>query len=436
MQSLASLAPVLGLFGAVIGAVAGAWFTRRFRDPNPTILVDHLEIASTSTRGPDAVTVTNRELIIALEDDPFVGRPSRINSATVPESQYVTYLRDALKEIDEVIDHRLPTTKAVAQQLRDCLATDDYESFEKIWAQDQANLWLLLSIGVRWGDFSYPQEAPDLLSLSQFREWAEGGSKTKATIILSLPGAGRDIKFDWVKSSESEPTNIQNMQSKDVRECAERTANAFAYRVRDDLVCAVRFLLSGMRYAAPLRELRERVKKDLEAHNRLLLKGQITNTGGSPFAVLNNGSIFVTTAGYPYTKVESNGDKRPLRYPSNTQIRVLLAEDNPSSRNSPNLSYTSPVSIAPGTTSRFVAVSEKLLKDVDQDGVLLDAYKAGERDFYLGSWAILPGRKPQRPQYTTPQLFRDWEAENEVPPRPTRPGTSSSSRRSGSRKSN
>ena len=91
-SELAILAPILGIFGAVLGAVVGAYFTRRLRSPNPTILVDHLEIATTSQRAPDAVTVIDRELIIALEDDPFIGQPSNIDSATISEGQYVPIL--------------------------------------------------------------------------------------------------------------------------------------------------------------------------------------------------------------------------------------------------------------------------------------------------------------------------------------------------------
>src|SRR5215207_6232498 len=109
MTSLALLAPILGIFGAVTGAVVGAWLARRLRDPSPTILVDHLEIAATSTRAPNAVTATNRELIISLEDDPFVGRPSNISSATIHEHVYVTYLREVLGDIEDAINHKLPS---------------------------------------------------------------------------------------------------------------------------------------------------------------------------------------------------------------------------------------------------------------------------------------------------------------------------------------
>ena len=98
------------------------------------------------------------------------------------------------------------------------------------------------------------------------------------------------------------------------------------------------------------------------------------------------------------------------------QIKVLLGEENRPYESS-GLTYTFPLSVAPGTTSRFIAVSEKLIKDLDEEGVLSASYNMAERTFYLGTWVILPGRRPQRSQYTTPQLFRNWETENEVPPR-------------------
>ncbi len=129
----------------------------------------------------------------------------------------------------------------------------------------------------------------------------------------------------------------------------------------------------------------------------------------------------MATDGYPYTRIDSNGDKRQLRYQGDMQIRVLLTDEqmrHDSASASPGLAYASPISVAPGATTRFTGVSEKLIKDLDQHGVVLDSYNAGERTFYLGSWAILPGSKPQRAQYTARQLFRDWETENEVPPKP------------------
>ncbi len=284
MQSqLAILAPMLGVFGAVVGAVVGAWLTRRLRDPSPTILVDHLEIATTSLRATNAVTVTNRELIIALEDDPFIGSPSEISSATIPEGQYVNYLRNVLGKIDEVIEHKLPTARALAAQLRDCLATDDYESFERIWAQDQSNLWQLLSIGVLRGDFSYSEQAPAAPTSSTFREV----TRYSGSLVVILPGAGRDISFFFKETSPQ----YDEVKNEEVRNCAERTANAIAQHNRNDLVEAIRFLLNGAQYEAPLRELRERVKKELEAHNRLLLRGQISNTGADLATVASHISV-------------------------------------------------------------------------------------------------------------------------------------------------
>lgn len=140
-----------------------------------------------------------------------------------------------------------------------------------------------------------------------------------------------------------------------------------------------------------------------------MIQGQISNTGGSPFSVLNDGQLFVETQGHPYT--EGEGENRTQSYyDTDTQIPIMMP--NAKGR------YDVPVSIEPGETYRFTAVSTQRIEQMEHSQVLLDIFGAGDKLCYMGARVTLPGRSRRRGKpriYTARRLFRDWKAGVEIP---------------------
>ncbi len=132
-----------------------------------------------------------------------------------------------------------------------------------------------------------------------------------------------------------------------------------------------------------------------------MIQGQISNTGGSPFSVLNDGQLFVETQGHPYT--EGEGENRTQSYyDTDTQIPIMMP--NAKGR------YDVPVSIEPGETYRFTAVSTQRIEQMEHSQVLLDIFGAGDKLCYMGARVTLPGRSRRRGKpriYTARRLFRD-----------------------------
>ncbi len=151
---------------------------------------------------------------------------------------------------------------------------------------------------------------------------------------------------------------------------ARETANAVAERDRGRLREITNWLYEAAQSNKErLDVLQERIQEELKTYDRLVIQGQISNTGGSPFSVLNDGKLFVETQGHPYT--EGEGENRTQSYyDTDTQISIMM----------PNYKgrYDVPVSIEPGETYRFTAVSTERIEQMEHSRVLLDIFGAGE----------------------------------------------------------
>ena len=146
----------------------------------------------------------------------------------------------------------------------------------------------------------------------------------------------------------------------------------------------------------------------MRIYDRLLIRGQISNTGGSPFSVMNEGKAFVQTKGYPYAHREDGGKVKQSYYPEDMQIAVLL----PNGKGA----YDVPISITPQEVHRCTAVSDNLIESLDSDGVLTNVFTAADRNCYLGVLVTLPGKDAVQPYHTVHRLFRDWKTDIDVPP--------------------
>jgi hypothetical protein len=399
------LGAVLGIFGAVIGAIVGAWSARRLGTPKPIITVDQLEMTSSTTRWTSGVTIPNKALINTIEENPLLQVKmmfsGKAEERRMTETKYIEFLHRSLRDIDEVTNV-LASAREVATRFREHLATDDYESFERMWSREQISLWRLLSAACLQGDVAYAEEAdpaPEKEAHKLIPEPEEQGSYR-----VSLPGHYTDLLFD---SSADLGSNTHPPDKQKLQDFARRTAEAFAYHRREDLATIVRFLLDRSNYENVLAELRSNVENELRAHHRLIVRGQISNTGGSPFSVANKAKVFVQTQGYPFIHVEPDGTRSQRSYPKNMELYVHLGTSEKA--------YESPFVIESGRVQRFTAISEQRIKEIDQRDVLRSAFEGGERKYYLGALVILPGRRPLRPRYTTPQLFRDWKTQIDIP---------------------
>jgi hypothetical protein len=165
-----------------------------------------------------------------------------------------------------------------------------------------------------------------------------------------------------------------------------------------------------------LRALRQDIDKELEKHQKLVIKGQINNSGGSPFSVTNAGRAFVGIKGYTYTYTDRNGNNHEITYSDDILIDVLIADTQRISDPTSDI-YDSPISLAPGDVKRFIAVSKQRIEEIDQDGGVQRAFEGAQKPFYLGVLTVPSSGDEPRPEYSETQEFRNWEKKHEIPPK-------------------
>jgi hypothetical protein len=427
------VAAVLGIFGAIlgaiVGAVGGALFSRRLRRAQPTVTVDHMEI--TNSPNPTDEITPDITLISALEGERLLYfLTPNYRGLKVNEKLYTDSLQQDLTTIESWLNYVLPSVARIAEQLRTHLSIKDYEAFENAWSEGQGELWQLLHQAFILEHVEYSPGTPDYAEVVQQNQGEQrvielGDSDTGYQSTYSTKGfivtteKHRPISFQWLQ---------EDSQPGDVTLSAKRAAYAIAYRRSDDIEAIVRFLLSARpRYEPRLLELRRGIEQELETHHRLLVKGQVSNTGGSSFSITNKGRIFIETKGYLHTYTDDDGNRQQLRVPEDTHVDILVRDAQitydsaqvPAQAPYPTQGpYDSPISVASGEVKRFVAVSEQRIKDIDPRGILTGAFKGGDRDFYMGVLTILPGAAPLQPKYAGRQIFRDWKTENYIPPIP------------------
>ena len=162
------LTAVIGLFGTLIGAILGAflgaWAVRRMGRPQPTVLVDALELASSITLSGAKITI-NKDVITACDENVFV-QSTITDTGTVEEPAYIAYLDIVCEQITVALEHTLPSIRATALKLRDDLSTEDYKSFVRDWALEMDTIWWFLLSSVTRGDFEFTDAMPNLAVMS------------------------------------------------------------------------------------------------------------------------------------------------------------------------------------------------------------------------------------------------------------------------------
>jgi hypothetical protein len=227
-------------------------------------------------------------------------------------------------------------------------------------------------------------------------------------------GKGRKIYLDWDRAHQKEE-KIENRVSPERTALRERTAIALANEKKDDISKVVNFLARAQyEHESRLRELKQNIQNELEKHHRLIIHGQITNAGGSPFSIMNKGKVRIYTNDYTYSYVDEEGIDRQFTYTRDTVLDVSIGDAGGDYVNNQGVS-DSPILVASGQAKRFVAVSDQRIRQIDQhEGGLQGIFKQAERQFFMGVMAVLPTGKQPQAQYTRPRQFKNFE-ENEIP---------------------
>lgn len=393
--TITTLVPIIGVVAAIIGALVGAFASRLLSRPKPRIVTDQVSIdsiGSESSLGTAPVTI-NQAIATACEETPFVTDLAP-KTQKVPEKEYIDYLSKVIEEVDEMLDHRLPMVKDVAQRLREQLHFKEYENFQKTWSEHQSLIWEVIDVGHYRQDFSYPGRKP---TYQEGKEVYSITNDPNTEDYWVYVGGYRPIGFVWSHRRRS---------AGKAKEFAERTAKAFAYRNIKDLKALIQFLneQAPSAYSASLGQLKELVQNELNRYRRFVVRGQATNIGRSPLSVLNRCRMFVQVKGHPHSE---NGRQSHLT--ENTKIDMILFDASERA--------LVPLSVGPGEVRRFVAVSETYVDDVRDREILLDIFDGGDKRFYLGVVTTLSTQRTSKAHHTKPQYFRDWATELDIPPR-------------------
>jgi hypothetical protein len=344
----------------------------------------------------EAPVTTNQSLAIGCADTPFI-TVAFPTTQKAKEGEYIDSLTQVLEEISEMLDYRLPLLDEVAQSLREHLHYEDFEKFEEKWADWQDSLWELIDMGHYRNIPIYT----DLSSrYSRFRtsrkQLYEVKTHPKTEDFWVYVHGSRPIGFMWSHRERSQ---------KEARTFAKRSANAFAFRIVEDLKALVKFLGETERiYSAPLTQLKEQVQGELSLYRRLIIKGQATNAGRTPYSLMNKSRMFVYTRGLPY---KENG--RPTEYEDDMQIDMVLVDDHKLT--------TAPLSVGSGEVSRFTAVSEDYVTQLNHSQLLLDTYRGGNTKFYMGMLTTLSNKQWSSSHYTKDRYFKDWDPVLSIPPK-------------------
>jgi hypothetical protein len=440
-----SLDSVPSLVGAIVGALLGVLGTQLFqkliRRPKPLMFIDRLKI-DRSQRPPDTVTKPTehtKKLMVDIAEHPFISEVIPV-SGKMDEKEYVDCLEKAVREIDEAQNHMLDSVAVIARKLNDYINRESYEKFLKVWSEEQQIIWPLLTMIVLreerpWSDTPTsdnggkehlveppPTEASDYGEI----DIDEHGDLYIHLNVSRVPPFSRSLLFPWsgrraLAETPGDPIapiaryidrfRAPEKKTQKLKKLADRTAHAVSTGDQGYLRKITNLLHEvAQDYKEQLNTLRKRIEKELKKYDRLVVQGQISNIGGSPFSVLNDGRLFVQTEGHPYTEGGEDDDRAQVYYENDTEISVMLP--NGKGR------YDVPISIEPGEVFRFAAVSTLRIEQLEHSQVLLDIFSAGDKDCYLGVPVTLPGRSRRRKKprlYSPRRLFRDWKTGLDIP---------------------
>jgi hypothetical protein len=327
-------------------------------------------------------------------------------SGTVDEGAYVEYLDAKYRGISAALANTMPSIRSAALRLRDDLATEDFEAFIRIWAVESGTLWRVLMASHLLGEFDLPSDP----SSNQEEENSYYPILQDKAEDFFIPLAGPwSAAFSWSFLPEYLHPNAQAF--------AQKVAQAFSRKNEHDLYAIINFLLSiPDAYSADLKSLLEEVRREQQKYHRVVVKGQISNTGGSAFSVLPRAKLFIDAKDYPYTVgTDEEAIDSQQTYPQNMEIDGVLLSETPEQAETRGV-LDSPISIEAGGIQRFRAVSVAHVDDLEGSEVLRKMYSAGERTFRLALVSVTAGGEPTTPLYSAPQLFRNWKTQIKLAP--------------------
>jgi hypothetical protein len=445
------MAIIIPLAAAVIGAIAAALVTQFVRRPKPAVIIDEL------SRSPDvtphrAGAVPNLDLSAACADSEFIStelflaRPDE----RIGEKKYVERIHAILDQA-EIASEGLPAITTAARALNDCLQRSDHAAFRSTFSREFQRLWPSLIVGYVRGKFSYQSPGPSPLGgEANHSQQSIEGTEPQSSInhpLAQCQGVesrsnveSRSMEFahpDWehiiIQDMEGEffipmpgPRNmvfpwrfVSAAQLVRAQAFALRTAVSFASSYRQDLQEVTNFLLTvEEENRALLESLQAQLEEELKLYERIVVKGFIANSGGSPVTVTNSAKLFIQLAGYSFT----DHDRALKSLAGDREIEMVVGAD----REEVDPAFDSAITVPGGSVARFAATSKKRIQDLPDPRILVRAMTGGERKCYLGTMTVSQSRSRFRrsrsrprlgPAYTEPQPFRDSATEVQVPRR-------------------
>lgn len=442
------MSALIPIGAALVGAITAALAAQYLRRARPIIIIDEI------SRSPDApprpsTAVPDLELAAACREVGFISELPDQPDKRITEAEYVEWIHTALEQADSAMDG-LPAIHRTAVKLNDCLQRGDFGGFGETFSKELFRTWPLLLGGYRKGEISLDDLPPAPLdkapaaspvnennqelfvesTLDKFPDvrseivpdanviifshpsWDRQVVQDKEGELLIAQNGPRNLIFPWTLASPS--------QQPKAKAFAMRMAVSFAANNVADLQHLANFLLNFEQRERPqLESLRGRLQAELHRYERIVIKGNIANRGGSPVTVISAGRLFIGMAGYSFAD-----DKRMLKlHPTDEEIEMVVGAERPEA----DPLFDSPITVDAGDVARFVATSVTRIQDLRYADILLGAMTSGERKAYFGAMLVSPQRRILRrsrsrsqftPTYTDPQPFRDSAAEIRVPSRP------------------
>jgi hypothetical protein len=442
------MSALIPIGAAIAGAIAAAFVAQYLRRARPIIIIDEI------SRSPDApprpsTAVPDLELAAACQESGFISELPDQQDKRITEAEYVTWVHTALEQAESAMDG-LPALHRTAVKLNECLQRDDFDDFGETFSRELFRVWPSILGGYRKGEISLQGPPPVPLNespaaspttdgdqefwiadtLDKFPEvrseivpdakvivfshpdWEKQIVQDKEGELLIAQSGPRNLIFPWTLASPS--------QQPGAKAFAMRIAVSFAATNVVDLQQLANFLLKVEQRDRPqLESLSARLESELRKYERVVIKGNIANRGGSPVTVTAAGRLFVGMAGYSFAD-----DTRTLKsHPTDEEIEMVVGAERPEGEPL----FDSPITVDAGDVTRFVATSATRIQDLRYAEILLGAMTSGERKAYLGTMLVSPQRRILRrsrsrsqftPTYTDPQPFRDSAAEVRVPARP------------------
>ncbi len=386
------LAGIMGLFGAILGGIAGAFYSNHLKRARPSISLDKVAVTNDGIPG-NAIATVNRSLVQQLNIADFT-QSTFSGPGKTRETDYIKFLLRCKESLEGGLEIDLPAIISVTEQLRSELASDNFLEFEKIWSVFQTDLWPRIEGAYIQGRLAMVGPVPDYNSLPNVHDIIVDDD---GDLYIGLVGA---LNIGFI-------VRRNHPQSQKSKAIATRMANAFKYRIKADLQHVVNFLRDDAQKSESATEnLLADLNRELAEYQRFNIEGQVGNSGSAPLSVLNHGALFVRLAGFPY---RSDEDGRERRLAGDLALEVVVGNEEGN--------FGSPITVPQGGVARFVATSRLKISEVDNWAVVRSAFNGGERRCYAGLVTVLPGAEGTSVLYSDETLFRDLSAASQVLPK-------------------